>query len=365
MSRRRVRNKRQNRRGAILVLVIVSIIALVACAALAIDLGLIMAARTQCVAAADAAAMAGTRALNCAPTSVNNNYAAVLPAAQLAATQNKILGTAITNSQVSVNIGRYVYNSTTQRFEGQFPGPSTENWSLVQATVSVPITTSLAFSKAINFMPANIQATATSAHRPRDVAIILDFSGSMRYQSLSGGPWWGNVYCNNPDTNVPRFGHYASVGAGTLWATSFTSPYDAANFTTTTSDQRPPVVQDFYKDASGTPAWLAASAAYGTTPTGENCLTTNTTTTSTYAQTLAQLLNISSPGNNTKDSTFESQGYKAYGMVNKFNGYTIGPAFWGKTFFIWPPDPTNDWRKNYFNYYGTNTSVDDNALLWD
>src|SRR4051812_6742617 len=187
------RKQYKSRPGAILVLVVVSLVALVACAALAIDLGLILAARTQCVAAADAAAMAGTRALNSASGSVNNNYAGVLPAAQLAATQNKILGTAITNSQVSVNIGRYIYNTATQRFEGQFPGPSTENWSLVQATVSVPITNSLAFSKALNFMPANIQATATSAHRPRDIAIILDFSGSMRYQSLSGGPWFGNV----------------------------------------------------------------------------------------------------------------------------------------------------------------------------
>src|SRR5437867_1131188 len=236
MTHRTRRNKCTSRRGAILVLVVVSVVALIACAALAIDLGLIMAARTQCVAAADAAAMAGTRALNSSRTSVNNNYAGVLPAAQLAATQNKILGTAIINSQVSVNIGRYVYNTSTDRFEGQFPGPSTENWSLVQATVNVPITNSLAFSKALNFMPGNIQATATSAHRPRDVAIILDFSGSMQFQSMAGGMYDFVNYCNNPDTSVPRFGHYSSVGAGTLWATSFTPPYDAANVTTTTSD---------------------------------------------------------------------------------------------------------------------------------
>ncbi|HEV3138509.1 MAG TPA: hypothetical protein VGZ26_11410, partial [Pirellulales bacterium] len=35
-----------------------------------------------------------------------------------------------------------------------------------------------------------------------------------------------------------------------------------------------------------------------------------------------------------------------------------GPGYWGKTFFIWPPDPTNDWRQVYF---GTN----DNSVLWD
>src|SRR5207247_1466828 len=115
--------------------------------------------------------------------------------------------------QVSVNIGRYTYNSAAQRFEGQFPGPSTENWSLVQATVNIPLTNSLAFSKFFNFSPDNLLATSTAVHRPRDVAIILDFSGSMRFQSLSGGIWDGNNYCNNPDTAVPRFGHYSSVGA--------------------------------------------------------------------------------------------------------------------------------------------------------
>jgi Flp pilus assembly protein TadG len=357
------RMKRDNRRGAILVLVAVSLVALVACVAMAIDLGLMMAARTQGVEAADAAAMAGARALN-GNTSANNNYSGVLPAAQMAATDNKILGTSLTNSEVSVNIGRYVYNSAAQRFEGQFPGPSSENWSLVQATINVPITNSLAFSRALNFTPGNIQATA--AHRPRDVAIILDFSGSMRFQSLAGGPWGSaNLYCNNPDTQVPQFGHYSAVGAGTLWSTSFNSPYDAANVTTTTSDQRPPVVLDFYQNSTGTPAWSAAPNSYGSTPGGDNFLTSAKNTSSTYAQTAGQLLNIGSPGNSTRDANFESQGYVAYGMTGAFNGYTTGPAYWGKTFFMWPPNPINDWRKRYFYYNGTTTPMDDNARLWN
>ena len=37
--------------------------------------------------------------------------------------------------------------------------------------------------------------------------------------------------------------------------------------------------------------------------------------------------------------------------VDACNGYTQGPGYWGKTFFVWPPDPnpTNDWRQVYFN----------------
>ena len=30
------------------------------------------------------------------------------------------------------------------------------------------------------------------------------------------------------------------------------------------------------------------------------------------------------------------------------NGYTIGPNYWGMTFYAWPPDPNNDWRQLYF-----------------
>ena len=30
------------------------------------------------------------------------------------------------------------------------------------------------------------------------------------------------------------------------------------------------------------------------------------------------------------------------------NGYTVGPNYWGMTFFAWPPDPNNDWRQLYF-----------------
>ena len=30
------------------------------------------------------------------------------------------------------------------------------------------------------------------------------------------------------------------------------------------------------------------------------------------------------------------------------NGYTVGPNYWGMTFYAWPPDPNNDWRQLYF-----------------
>jgi Flp pilus assembly protein TadG len=358
--------KHNRRRGTALVLILVCLIPLITCVALAIDLGLLMTARTQISDAADAAAMAGCRTLN-GDSSINNNYANVLPTAQQAVSANSMLSTALQTSQVTLQIGRYTYNTTSKQFEGQFPGPSAENWSMVQATVSAPVNNVLAFSKIFNFSMSNIQATATAAHRPRDVAIILDYSGSMRFASLIGTPYSGNRSSNNPDSAYPTFGHYTAVSSAALQNTTFTAPYSDANVTTTTNDGRAPIVNDFYTSSSGGAAFSAASAGYATTPGGDNFLTTSKDTTTTYAQTAASVLSIGSPTNSTRDATFETSGYTAYGMNATFNGYTTGPGYYGKTFFIWPPDPrtTSDWRKLYLTYWGSATAMDDNSLLWD
>ena len=361
------------RRGATLVLVVMCLIPLVAFVALSIDLGMLAAARTQIHDAADAAAMAGARALNGNTSSgANNNYSAVLPIAQQAVTANKVLGSALSTSNLTVNIGRYTYNTSTQKFEGLFPGPTTENWSMVQTKVSADVNSSMSFSKLFNFTVPNLEATASAAHRPRDVAIILDFSGSMRFASLVGTPSSGDRSTNNQDTVIPAFGHF-SAASGSLRASSASAPYDDANITTTTSDGRAPIVNDFYTSATGGQAFTAASSAYATTPGGDNFLKTNRNTTSTWAKTAGEVCNISSPGNSSRSSTFESQGYTAWGMTPAYNGYTTGPGYYGKTFFIWPPDPataggpsgTNDWRKRYFTYPSSSTRMDDNSKMWD
>ncbi|HET6878907.1 MAG TPA: hypothetical protein VFI31_02055, partial [Pirellulales bacterium] len=269
-------------------------------------------------------------------------------------------------SQVALNIGRYTYNASSQQFEGQFPGPATDNWSLVQATTTVNVSSTLPFSKVLGVGIPTLQTKATAVHRPRDIAIILDFSGSMRFASYLGGNLGGGYQSNNPDTLVPAFGHYSSLGSA-MYATSFTLPYSPANITTTTSDGRPPICADFYQDANGTPAFTAASASYATVPGGDNFLKSNKNTGLSYAQTVANVLNLSSGTikTNTYDTTFETQGYTAYGMAPAFNGYTVGPGYYGKTFFIWPPDPKHDWRKLYFTYPGKVTAMNDNSKLWD
>ncbi len=359
-------HRKSNRRGAVLVLFLLCLISLFAFLALAIDLGMVAVARTQCQDAADAAAMAGARTLNgITANNSNNNYSNVEPTAEIAATSNSVLAKPITASQLTLQIGRYAYVLANQQFEGQFPGPSSENWSLVQATVASNVGSQLAFAKVFNFGTLNIQATATAVHRPRDIAIILDYSGSMRFASLLGDPYYGDRSSNNPDSTFPVFGHYSATGSAALQATSFNLPYDEANISATTTDGRAPICADFYTDASGTPAFSSANSTYATTPGGQNYLKTNKNSTSTYCKTVAELLNLGSVTSSTRDATFETSGYTAWSMAAANHSYTQGPGYWGKTFFVWPPDPAHDWRKLYFFYPGTATPMDDNARLWD
>ena len=67
----------------VLVLIVVPMIPIVGFMAFAIDIGMLTVAQTQLRDAADAAALAGCRALN-GNTANNNNYSGVAPAAQTA-----------------------------------------------------------------------------------------------------------------------------------------------------------------------------------------------------------------------------------------------------------------------------------------
>ncbi len=350
-----------------LVLIVVSMIPIAAFMAFAIDVGMLTVAQTQLRDAADATALAGCRALN-GNTATNNNYAGVAPAAQTALTANDILGNPLQTSQLTLNIGQYAYNSTAQQFQGSFPSSLTSgNWNMVQATVTTNLTNSLGFGKIFNFTLPNFTATSSATFRPRDICVIVDFSGSMRFSSLLGPPYSGNNRsCNNQDTVVPTFGQYsAGINSTGMPAGTPSAPYGNANISITSADGRPPVIPDFYANSSGSVAFTAAPASYATTPAGDVPPKSNKGTSASWAQTVAQVLNINNPTNSTYDATFETKGYAGYNMTsgtNGFQGWKQGPGYWGKTFYYWPPDPTNDWRTAYFNFP---TASADNSKMWD
>jgi hypothetical protein len=405
----------------VLPLVALCLIALISMVALAIDVGMVAIARSQCQNAADASAMAGARTIS-GDVSVNYNLSAVPTNAQAAAMANKVFGTNVPAGNVTITTGSYTYvyndnNPSQEGFQIQFP-PSDPNepYSSVQSTVTY--TGNFAFARIFGLTNFTAMGQATAAHRPRDVVIVLDLSGSMRFQSLPGIPLtnsdtWGNtgtfgapsstsaprMVSMNPDSVFPTFGHYSNTAAAALQgSTSYQAStgemIDPCNISST-QNGGPPICADFYANPAGTApgssnvAFTSVTAAnLAIPPSGDQYLGANGSTgtpPATFGQTVQGI---------TNGKTFQGYQptpYTSYSgsAVANFNGYTQGPGYWGKTFFIWPPDPrgpatatsdpTNaanwanngakDWRQRFFLKYNTATStygwLDHNSILFN
>jgi hypothetical protein len=405
------------RRAAVLPLTAMCGTALFGFLALSIDIGMIAIARSQCQNAADSAALAGARTFNGNPTAgtVNGsstgsyNFYLVPGNAVAAAVANKVLATTIpgnastswdfsnpatysfSTGNVTIQVGSYAYvyndsNPSSEGFQLSIPRSSTSNpWSAVNATVTYAGTNS--FAQVFGITGFNTSATATAAHRPRDDVMIVDMSGSMRFQSLPGGDYYGQrTYSMNPDPNFPQFGHYSNVSAAALQNTSSVNNdpgywLDPCNISIG-NNSGPCIIADFLQSNGGSAAFTSTPSSESTTPGGDNFPYSNGST-STYASNVQDMLNTT-----TYNSTWETSGYGA-----NYNGFTEGPSYWGKTFFMWPPDPRGatqappsstttttyaywynngamDWRQRFFVKVNTSNSntpawCDDNTILFD
>lgn len=397
------------RRGTVIAYLALTIFALMAFLALSIDIGMLIIAKTQSQQAADVAALTAARTLNGDPTSTYN-YAQATTNANSIVTYNAILGTQIKSSQLAVTYGSYDYSDTTQSFATNYPATTGKPYTAVTATVT---TTSLpgAFSKVLGFqfLP-NVTATAEAVHRPRDIGLSMDLSGSMRFGSLLGFDLTANSRStNNPDTNVPAFGHYGSFNSSLVGGSANrTSSYDSytvspSNATAGNTSYTLTYINGFYqnnafastlvrafdsyKSTDGGSTWSTPgsgatptlpSSSYATTPGGDVPLFKNGST-SNYATNVTDVLNSSSA-----NALWELDGYSAYSAGKpdtsssgvpavwtqvdygasgvRFNGYTQGPGYYGKTFFLWPPDPrttttpSGNTLKNYLNQLGVNSA---------
>src|SRR6266480_3504387 len=105
----RLIDSRQKRRGAVIPLVAITLVALMGMVALAIDIGMVAVAKTQAQNAADTAAMAGIRTFN-GQSGYNLTNAPVN--AVTAATQNKIFSSNVSGDPASIaNPSADVYTS--------------------------------------------------------------------------------------------------------------------------------------------------------------------------------------------------------------------------------------------------------------
>jgi Flp pilus assembly protein TadG len=411
------------REGAVLPLVTISLIGLLAFVALAVDVGLMAVARSQAQATADVAALAGARTLN---GTTGNNKPAAEAEAREAAQANSILGAQVSAAQVTeVKTGVYRYKTDKQRFIVEFTAPtSLEAWGAMQVVVNADQQTYFGRFLGVNSM--KVSAVATAVHRPRDVAISLDMSGSMKFSSeFNWPPVTAAISPSgllNPDPRFPRFGPWKIYPLATAGNPNPMHRVDryvdsggethAANNLTTATANGPAIVENFQTNAGspGTKAFVAkpetwfsqyASGYEGDRWPLKSGVSSTNPTVADYAKTVGEMLNIPSPGNGTRNAAFETNGstggYDDSGLSGFKNGdlkgYVMGPGYTGKSFYMWPPDPrytagadptnistTNplqdntgkwmaDWRKRFFLKPSTSAGtkgdpVDDNSVLW-
>jgi Flp pilus assembly protein TadG len=402
---------RRKRSGSILPVVALLMVCLCGFTALSVEVATIATVKTQCQNAADSAALAGARTLNGGTTS---STALAQANALAAASANSALGlnssgkiavVPFSSSEVTTTCGTYHYRTATQSFSPAYTLASGENYNLVSATVQrVVKNTFFSVDGGANSSAATptIVANAVAAHRPRDVAVVLDFSGSMNNESdlWNCESYLGSLQnlSNNSDPIVPAFGHYSSSTAAIVSSSAF--PGGSCNLTQTVYGM-PPLVNSYFQTLSsaspGTPAFSAAPTTYGTQPMGDVPVFVSNASSGSYAQTANNIFGSSNTTSIVKNSAadaFENgsvstasqgsnnlatAGYNNLytltvppspsGMnqsgVAGFSGFTEGPGYWGKTFFQWPPDPrpTKDWRQLYFTD-ASNNPVVNNTTLW-
>jgi len=348
----------QRKRGAILPLTAISIIGLCGFLALSIDVGMLAVARAQVQDAADAAAICGARSLIGSQT----NYVANSTASAIAqATRNTVLGTNIAPAEVAVTQGTWHYNYNTHTFSPEFPPGTGENYNLTQVTITHTYNTT--FAAVIGVSTMTVHATSTAAHRPRDVAMVLDYSGSMNNES---DLWNCESYLgsylntpNNPDPIYPQWGPYAPSFSplATMQCTADSNLVGLCNVTAAV-DGIPALVTNLFQNSRGQPAQAAFTTAPATitvtAPAGDQYLPKKSSTTTALTW-----------ENITGATTTAFTGYAAH-QGGTFYGYQEGPGYWGKTFFIWPPDPNaaNDWRKKFFFLSNGTTPCNNDLMLW-
>jgi hypothetical protein len=493
-----MKRRPQTRGGTILPLLGVCLTGLFAFVALAVDLGMLAVSRTQCQNAADVAALSGTRTLNNTPGVLYNNLPAAVAQAKTAATTNPHMAGTFAVPQIThIEAGQYTYDAADKTFyvltwtevkDAPSVAPSSGSWTALRVTLELDEPTYFMRVFGVTSMPSGARATAV--HRPRDVAFVLDMTGSMGYSSqFNTGNVTGAANDNqsgNPDNLAPVFGHYVSVQNQVVATANYANTNKEAisqnNYSITTPGG-PPILRNYYFDTANAAApatsaypvvlsqlkpafhrWSPAESggaspnSYDYTPvtydfTGYDPTHTGTeaspkgptpapdtfgsmtdspagiayygdryrradgsvnktdktwatgTSATRAAANAVELLGYRVSGTTVqsgdgtlnvttedkfRDLVWEQNGYdldvKQYrtdrgasggpknpssytaplhpaASGNLFKGFSMGPGYWGKTFFIWPPDPraptktlnpgdagyvAGDWRRRFF-----------------
>lgn len=178
-----------NRLGAILVLTAVLMVVMLGFVAMTIDVGFIQLTKTQLQAAADASALAGAIELSGTeqPAIVRANAtAAILDTASQHRSGDQTVVTV--NPATDINFGRMSWNPATQNYkiewgEGFVPYNVVKVRTMRTNSAGGDNRLPLFFAPAFGSTKADVGAEAIATFQPRDIMVVLDFSGSMNDDS--------------------------------------------------------------------------------------------------------------------------------------------------------------------------------------
>ena len=194
----------RSRRAATLVFAAVLMTILVGMVAFGVDVGYMVLVRTQLQAAADSAAMAGASALG-------EDFQAVYQLANQYASYHTAGGETVTLAESDVEIG--VWDSETRTFT---PQDGTGNAVRITARRE---NASLFFARIFGIDTFSTQVQAVAMANPRDIAFVIDLSGSMNDDTE---PAWATKLVNQKfaPEGYPTIGNdlmndvYADFGFG-------------------------------------------------------------------------------------------------------------------------------------------------------
>ena len=200
----RIANQRHFRRGAILLLTAFLAVVILGIVAFAVDLGYVVLVRTQLQATADSAALA-------AAGSMNNNSSDMIAEAQKFASYNTVTGRLAQLNATDVEAG--TWDTNTRTFT-----PSESLGNAVRVTVRTDSTTGgetpLFFGRIFGKESVPLNATAVAMANPREIAFVVDLSGSMNDDTE---PCWASNAINSA---------FASAGYPTIGSEMMQNVYD-------------------------------------------------------------------------------------------------------------------------------------------
>jgi Flp pilus assembly protein TadG len=196
MNVRHRKNRKSNRRGAMLVLIAICLPLIVIMAAFAVDVAWMQLVRTELRTSTDAAARAGAKEL-----SLSQSTTTARQRAKDAAMRNLVAGDPLQLADNDVVFGKSVQANEASRFKftagGKSPNAVQVTGQRTKGSLTGPV--DLLFAGVLGVQQFQPVETATSPQRDRDNCLVVDRSGSMMWTLQNAQLPKGAPDCGPPD----------------------------------------------------------------------------------------------------------------------------------------------------------------------